>query len=92
VAREVLCLSKFRIVPVRVSNCFDSILFEHVFSYFILFDLILNYSIRIYLVIHIFHWASLLTPYIETMEHSKNYLRPPPDMIKGKEQYKVEAI
>jgi len=39
----------------------------------------------------IFH-ASLLTPYIETMEHGENYSRPPPDMIKGKEQYEVEAI
>jgi hypothetical protein len=39
----------------------------------------------------VFH-ASLLMPYIETMEHGKNYLRPPPDMIEGEEQYKVEAI
>jgi hypothetical protein len=39
----------------------------------------------------IFH-ASLLAPYIETMEHSENYSRPPPDMIEGEEQYEVEAI
>jgi hypothetical protein len=39
----------------------------------------------------IFH-ASLLTPYIETMEHGENYSRPPPDMIEGEERYKVEAI
>jgi len=32
-------------VPVSITNCFDLILFEHVFIYFILFDLILNYSI-----------------------------------------------
>jgi len=31
-------------------------------------------------------------PYVETNEHGTNYMRPPPDMIKGKEQYKVEAI
>jgi hypothetical protein len=31
-------------------------------------------------------------PYVETMEHSKNYSRPPPDMIEGEEQYEVEAI
>jgi hypothetical protein len=39
----------------------------------------------------IFH-ASLLTPYVETVEHGENYSRPPPDMIEGEEQYKVEAI
>jgi hypothetical protein len=39
----------------------------------------------------IFH-ASLLTPYIKTDEHSANYMRPPPDMIEGEEQYEVEAI
>jgi hypothetical protein len=39
----------------------------------------------------IFH-ASLLTPYIKTNEHGANYTRPLPDMIKGKEQYEVEAI
>ena len=39
----------------------------------------------------IFH-ASLLTPYIKMKEHSQNFMRPPPNMIKGEEQYKVEAI
>jgi hypothetical protein len=39
----------------------------------------------------VFH-ASLLTPYIETNEHGTNYMRPPPDMIEGEEQYEVEAI
>jgi len=39
----------------------------------------------------VFH-ASLLMPYIETMEHGENYLRPPPDMIEGEELYEVEAI
>jgi hypothetical protein len=39
----------------------------------------------------VFH-ASLLTPYIKTSEHGTNYMRPPPDMIEGEEQYKVEAI
>jgi hypothetical protein len=32
----------------------------------------------------VFH-TSLLTPYIETMEHGENYSRPPPDMIEGEE-------
>jgi hypothetical protein len=39
----------------------------------------------------VFH-ASLLTLYVKTMEHGENYLRPPPDMIEGEEQYEVEAI
>jgi hypothetical protein len=39
----------------------------------------------------IFH-ASLLMPYVETNEHGPNYMRPPPDMIEGAEQYKVEVI
>jgi hypothetical protein len=39
----------------------------------------------------VFH-ASLLTPYTETNEHGANYMRPLPDMIKGEEQYEVEAI
>jgi hypothetical protein len=39
----------------------------------------------------IFH-TSLLTPYMETMEHGENYSRPPPDMIEGEEQYEVAAI
>jgi hypothetical protein len=39
----------------------------------------------------IFH-TSLLTPYVKTKEHGENYSRPPPDMIKGEERYKVKAI
>ena len=39
----------------------------------------------------VFH-ASLLTPYVKTIEHSENYLRPPPDQIGGEEQYEVKAI
>ena len=39
----------------------------------------------------VFH-ASLLTPYRETIEHGNNYMRPPPDLIKGPKEYKVEAI
>jgi hypothetical protein len=31
-------------------------------------------------------------PYIKTMEHGENYSRPPPDMVKGEEQYEDEAI
>jgi hypothetical protein len=39
----------------------------------------------------VFH-ASLLTPYVETDEHGANYMRPPPDVIEGEEQYEVEAV
>jgi hypothetical protein len=39
----------------------------------------------------IFH-TSLLTPYHETEAHGANYLEPPPDVIKGEEEYKVEQI
>lgn len=39
----------------------------------------------------VFH-ASLLTPYHENPAHGSNYLRPPPDLISGEEQYEVEAI
>ena len=39
----------------------------------------------------VFH-ASLLTPYHETEAHGTNYLEPPPDVIKGEEEYEVERI
>ncbi|SRR5216683_629959 len=39
----------------------------------------------------IFH-ASLLTPYVKTIEHGTNYSRPPLDLVGNEEQYKVEAI
>jgi hypothetical protein len=40
---------------------------------------------------NVFH-ASLLTPYWETLEHGTNFLEPPPEMIKGEEEYEVECI
>ena len=39
----------------------------------------------------VFH-ASLLTNYKETSEHGPNFLRLPPDLIDGEEEYKVEAV
>src|SRR6266851_10172532 len=39
----------------------------------------------------VFH-TSLLTLYIKTKEHGENYLRPPPDLINDREQYKVKTI
>jgi hypothetical protein len=38
-----------------------------------------------------FH-ASLLSPYWETIEHGPNFKEPPPDLIEGHEEYKVEQI
>ena len=40
---------------------------------------------------HVFNERKL-TPYIETEEHGPNYLRPPPDLIEGEEEFEVEAI
>ena len=39
----------------------------------------------------VFH-ADLLTPYHETELHRPNFTRPPPDLIDGEEEYKVEEI
>jgi hypothetical protein len=39
----------------------------------------------------IFH-ASLLLPYHETTQHRLNFSQPPPDLIEGEAEYKVEAI
>jgi hypothetical protein len=39
----------------------------------------------------VFH-AVLLTPYCETPEHGPNYIKPPPELIDGHEEYEVEAI
>jgi hypothetical protein len=39
----------------------------------------------------VFH-ASLLTPYRETDAHGPNFTRPPPDLVDGNEEYKVEDV
>src|SRR5580693_4817852 len=39
----------------------------------------------------VFH-NNLLTPYVETNAHGPNFTRPPPDLIDGEAEYKVEAI
>jgi hypothetical protein len=39
----------------------------------------------------VFH-IDLLTPYKETTIHGKNYQRPPPELISGKEEYEVEKV
>jgi hypothetical protein len=40
---------------------------------------------------NVFH-ADLITPYKETELHGPNFTRPPPDLIDGEEEYKVEKI
>ena len=42
--------------------------------------------------IHDMFHASLLTPYYETNAHGPNFSRPPPELIDGEEEYKVERI
>jgi len=49
-------------------------------------DLPLSWNIH-----DVFH-ASLLSPYHETKAHGMNFSRPPPDLIKGKNEYEVERI
>jgi len=38
-----------------------------------------------------FH-SALLSPYQETKEHGANFVEPPPDLIEGEPEYKVEKI
>ena len=39
----------------------------------------------------VFH-TDLLTPYQETRTHGPNYLRPPPELVEGVEEFEVEKI
>src|SRR6266850_1202314 len=41
---------------------------------------------------HTPHHASLLTPYVEMDSHSPNFSQPPPDLVRGKNEYEVETI
>ncbi len=52
------------------------------------YQLILPVNWRIHNVFH----ASLLNPYHETDTHGPNFTHPPPDLIKGEEEYEVERI
>src|SRR6266568_3829129 len=52
------------------------------------YQLELPYQWRIHNVFH----AALLMPYHETDEHRQNFIKPPPDLIDGQEEYEVEAI
>jgi len=53
-----------------------------------------NYRLKLpeqWKIHNVFH-ASLLTPYIETEIHGKNFTEPPPDLIDGQEEYEVDDI
>jgi hypothetical protein len=54
----------------------------------ITYQLTLPHQWKIHDVFHV----DLLTPYIETDFHGPNYTRPPPDLVDGEEEYKVESI
>ena len=40
---------------------------------------------------NMFH-ATLLSPYRENDIHRPNFIQPPPDLVDGKEEYKVDSI
>jgi hypothetical protein len=42
--------------------------------------------------IHLVFHTSLITPYTKTPSHGPNFTWPPPDLIDGEEEYKVEQI
>jgi Chromo (CHRromatin Organisation MOdifier) domain len=66
------------------------------YSSFIIIKLISSVASQLSLLmswnIHpVFH-NSLLTPFVETLAHGPNFMRPPPDLIDGEVEYEVEAI
>jgi len=42
--------------------------------------------------IHNILHTSLLSPYHETEMHGLNFMKPPPDLVEGKEEYEIETI
>jgi Chromo (CHRromatin Organisation MOdifier) domain len=54
----------------------------------VVFQLALPPQWRIHNVFH----TLLLTPYKETEEHGENFVQPPPELIEGQEEYKVEQV
>ena len=54
----------------------------------VVYQLVLPTSWKIFNTFH----ASLLSPYKEMGEHGPNFMEPPPELIKGAEEYKVESI
>lgn len=54
----------------------------------LVYKLALPSNTKIHPIVH----ASLLTSYLETAQHGKNFLEPPLDIVDGQEEYEVEAI
>ncbi len=54
----------------------------------VVYQLALPVNWRIHDVFH----TSLLNPYHETNAHGPNFTHPPPDLIKGEEEFEVERI
>ena len=55
-------------------------------------DAVYRVEVPLHWKIHnVFH-ANLITPYKETVIHGPNYLRPPPDLVDGEEEYEVEKM
>ena len=52
------------------------------------YQLLLPPQMKIHNIFHV----DLLTPYIETQAYGENYPQPPPKIIDGEEEYKVEMI
>src|SRR5712672_1696558 len=71
-------LAPKRVGPFRITKVISPVVFQ----------LSLPSSWHIHDVFH----ASLLTSYHETTAYGPNFIRPPPDLIDGEEEYEVEAV
>src|SRR5712671_2435736 len=71
-------LAPKRVGPFRITKVISPVVFQ----------LDLPPSWRIHDVFH----ASLLTSYRETTAYGPNFIKPPPDLIDGEEEYEVEAV
>src|SRR6201995_5009213 len=63
------------------------------------FKILEKLSKRVYKLKLPFQWkippmfhSTLLTPYCKTQEHGPNFIKLPPDLVDGQEEYEVEAI
>src|SRR5712671_4139993 len=71
-------LAPKRVGPFRITKVISPVVFQ----------LDLPPSWRIHDVFH----TSLLTSYCETTAYGPNFIKPPPDLIDGEEEYEVEAV
>ena len=54
----------------------------------VVYRLTLPPSMKIHPTFHI----DLLSPFVETASHSPNYMRPPPEIIEGEEEWEVDKV